>query len=68
MFGEARLGLKWKRLGKASSQVYYRSIIIRCAEFPTVSLLFRSGWVGGEIGNDTNLSPAGASLMGLSLQ
>ena len=46
---------------------------IRFAEFPAVSLLFRSGWLGGdgwvagEVGTKTYLSPARASLLGLSL-
>ena len=54
------------------------SYITSFAEFPAVSLLFRSGWVGGwgwgwwgwvggEVGNKTKLSPARASLLGLSL-
>ena len=58
----------------------YRSYLTRFAEFPAVSLLFRgwvAGWVGlvaaamwwvvGEVGTKTNLSPARASLLGLSL-
>ena len=45
------------------------SYITSFAEFPAVSLLFRSGWgwVGGEVGNKTKLSPARASQLGLSL-
>ena len=47
----------------------YRFYIASFAEFPAVLLLFRSGWgwVAGEVGNKTNLSPARASLLGLSL-
>ena len=46
------------------------SYITSFAEFPAVSLLFRSGgggWVVGEVGNITKLSPARASQLGLSL-
>ena len=47
----------------------YKSYITCFAEFPTVLLHFWSGWVGvaGEVGIKTNLSPARASLLGLSL-
>ena len=42
---------------------------IHLSEFPAVSLLFWSGWVGvvGLNGTKTNLSPARVSLLGLSL-
>ena len=55
------------------SYKYYMTLF---AEFPAVSLLFRWGWVGGwgrwwlekfEVETKTNLSLAGASLLGLSL-
>ena len=61
----ARLGYDWLGQFKIEKLCY--------AEFPAVSLLFRSRWVvggrlvAGEVGTKTNLSPSGANLLGLSL-